>query len=92
MSAVNLLDPNFYASIPLWIYITGGFGIIILINSSVLCCYCCKMEKQKKELELRELELQRKKYQFIIKQKQQIFQDEYSDIVITKPMKYSEIV
>ena len=92
MSNINFLDPNFYASIPLWVYITGGFGIIILINSSVLCCYCCKIERRKKELDLKEVELKRKEYIFIRKQQQQKFEDDHSDIIISKPMKYSEIV
>ena len=92
MSNINLLDPNFYASIPLWVYITGGFGIIILINSSVLCCYCCKIERRKKELDLKEVELKRKEYIFIRKQQQQKIEDDHSDIIISKPMKYSEIV
>ena len=88
---LNLLDPNFYATIPLWIYLTGGFGIIILINSTVLCCYCCKIEKRKKELDLRESTLRSRELQFARKQQNRKIEDEELDnIVISKPMTYSE--
>ena len=88
-----LLDPNFYASIPLWIYITGGFGVIILINSSVLCCFCCKIQRRKKELDFREIELQRRENQFARKVKidKKERQYETEDIIISKPMKYEEL-
>jgi len=90
MSGINFLDPNFYATIPTWIYITGGFGIIIIINSAVLCCYCCKkqkLEKRKKELDLVEYELRRREMQFNKKLEKE---KEYKDIILSYPMKYSE--
>ena len=80
-----LFDPNFYSSIPLWVYITGGFGIVIIINSSVLCCYCCKITKRVKDLDLREVELRQRELMFNRK-----VELENNDIVITKPISYSD--
>ena len=90
MSGINFLDPNFYATIPTWIYITCGFSIIIIINSTVLCCYCCKiekLEKRKKELDLAEHALCQREIQFDRKIEKE---KEYKDIILSYPIKYSE--
>ena len=90
MSGINFLDPNFYATIPTWIYITCGFSIIIIINSSVLCCYFCKiekLEKRKKELDLAEYELCQREIQFNRKIEKE---KEYKDIILSCPITYSE--
>ena len=92
MSSINLLDPNFYASLPIYIYVTGGFGVIILINSCVACCYCCKIQRKRKDLDRRDFELRRKERFFEMKLQRQKEHEKImdSDIVISKPIHYDD--
>jgi hypothetical protein len=90
MPCINFLDLNFYETIPTWVYITGGFSILIIINSTVLCCYCCKvkkLEKRKKELDLLEYKLRQCEIQVNRKIEKE---KEYDDIILSYPIKYSE--
>jgi len=86
---MNLLDPNFYESIPIWIYISGGFGLLFLLNSTILCCYCDRI-RRKKELDLRELELQTREIIILERYNQIKKNQENNDIIISHPMTYSE--
>ena len=83
MNMNNLLDPNFYTSIPEWIYIISGFGIIAVCNSIYFCCHSCKYKRrieklkikefdvEKREIELdRRLEIERKEKELIRREKQ----------------------
>lgn len=85
---MSLLDPNLYASIPIWIYITGGIGISLIINSIALCCCYKRIVIKEKELKRRELDLCNKEKMF--NKKLQLKKQEYSDITISYPKKYSE--
>jgi len=80
-----LLDPNFYASIPLYVYVSGGFGIIIAINSCVLCCYCCRINKLRNELDMRERDINRREN--YVKHRERLHDDD-TDIHLSMPMKY----
>jgi hypothetical protein len=55
-----LLDQNFYASVPSYVYISAGFFALSTINSCLLCCYYCKIKKIKKDIELKEIEIKRR--------------------------------
>jgi hypothetical protein len=85
---MSLLDPNLYASIPTWIYITGGIGISLIINSIALYCCCKRIVIKEKELKRREIELSNKEKMF--NKKLQLKKQEHSDIIISYPKKYSE--
>ena len=56
----NLLDPNFYTMMPVWIYIISGFGIIITINSIYFCCHSCKYKRKIEKLKIKELDLEKR--------------------------------
>ena len=97
---MNLLDPNFYASVPTWIYISGGFGILFITNLTLVCCYCERI-RRKKELDIREFELKKKEKKFRMEKEMELKKkenelkimqeiDNYDDIIISHPMKYSE--
>ena len=99
MAFEYLLDIEFYNSLPIWIYISIGFGLLLIINSIVICCYCCSIKKFKKNLELKSLELDRRELkinkrelEFEIKviEKKQVYDDDIDDIVLSKPALYSE--
>ena len=96
MNMNNLLDPNFYTSIPEWIYIISGFGIIAVCNSIYFCCHSCKYKRrieklkikefdlEKREIELdRRLEIERKEKELIRREKQK--EKDYPGIILSTP-------
>jgi hypothetical protein len=96
---INLLDIEFYNSLPIWIYISLGFGVLLIINGILICCYCCSLKKLKENIELKSLELDRRELkinkrelEFEIKviEKKQVYDDDLDDIVLSKPALYSE--
>ena len=97
---INLLDIEFYNTLPIWIYISIGFGVLLIINSIVICCYCCSLKKLKKNLELKSLELDRRElkinkreleFEIKIIEKKQYDDDDLDDVVLSKPALYSDI-
>lgn len=94
---VNLLDIEFYKSLSIWTYISFGFGILLFINSIILCCYCCSYNKMKKKLEKRNQDLDEREYKinkreidFQIKLNKSLEKDQDLDsIILTKPALYS---
>ena len=90
MSEFNFLDINFYATIPIWIYVTSSFGILFVLNACVLGCYTCKMNKRKVELDIQELQLHKKELELDIKKNKKEL--EKDDVRISSPAKYSEFV
>ena len=55
-----LLDVNFYNKLPIWVYISTGFGILLVLNTSCLCCYSCKYKKKLEKLKLKEFEIEKR--------------------------------
>ena len=101
MSSVNnFLDPNFYNTIPIWIYFVSGLGILNI--TFICCCYCCKNKKNESKLKIRELELDRreleldKRYELERREKEmerrrKARDKEYEGITLSKPTLYSEM-
>ena len=97
----NLLDVNFYTTLPIWSYVAIGFGVI-----NVTCCCIWKYRYKKKisklkikefDLDRREMEIDRRmdkerKAMDLKRHQQEKEYDEYEDIVLTRPKLYSEIV
>jgi len=99
MAFEYLLDIEFYNSLPIWIYISIGFCILLIINSIVICCYCFSIKKLKKNIELKSLELDRREmkinkreleFEIKIIEKKQNYDDDLDDIVLSKPALYYE--
>ena len=90
MSEFNFLDINFYKTIPIWIYLTSGFGTLFVLNVCAIGCYICKMNKRKAELVIQELQLHKKELEFDIKKNKKEL--EKDDVRISSPAKYSEFV
>ena len=88
---INFLDINFYATIPIWIYIVSGFGLIFLVNFIVICCCCIPYKRKKQKLHMRELELKKKEINFEIKLEKEKQRDEYEGITLTRPAMYKDI-
>lgn len=99
----NLLDPDFYNNIPVWIYAVSGVGVFVTINTSILWCYLCKyknsiskIEMKQLEIDKRELELERKEFELNKRLKREKMEKaekkDYNGIVLTKPTLYSEFV
>ena len=94
-----LLDPNFYRSIPIWIYAFSGLGCL-----NVIACCCCWLSNRKniskmkiKELELdrREMELDKRceieKREKELERRKKAQEKEYEGITLTRPSLYSEM-
>lgn len=96
----NLLDPDFYNNIPVWIYAVSGVGVFLTINTSILWCYLCKyknsisrIEMKQLEIDKRELELERKEFDLDKRLKRERSEKkDYNGIVLTKPTLYSDLV
>ena len=56
----NLLDPDFYNNIPVWIYAVSGVGVFLTINTSILWCYLCKYKNSISKIEMKQLEIDRR--------------------------------
>lgn len=87
---INLLDINFYSTIPTWVYVTSGFGIIFLINSIAICCCCLPYRRKKEKLRSRELEIQKKEIEIEIKIEKEKKRDEYEGLTLIRPAMYKD--
>lgn len=90
----DFLNIDFFNNLPLWVYISSGFGLLLLVNSCCLCCYSCKYKKKLEQLKYREFELEKKELDLqrrIDEEKRRKQKElEYDGIVLSKPALYSE--
>ncbi len=84
-----LLDINFYNKLPIWIYISAGFGILLVLNTSCLCCYSCKYKKKLQKLKLKEFEINKREKDL---ERRLQREKKFDGIVLSKPMIYQDIV
>ncbi len=88
-----LLDINFYKNLPIWLYITSGFGVLLVLNISCLCCYSCKYKKKLNKIKLKEFEIERRELELEKRldfEKKRLERDKKFDgIILTKPTLYS---
>ena len=100
MSNINLLDANFYSTLPIWTYVVAGFGIV---NLTFLCCCVCRYKNKISKLKMREFELEKREMEvdrrFEIERRSKELErlqkekdKKYEGIILTKPKVYSEIV
>ena len=87
---INLLDINFYSTIPTWIYITSGFGLLFLLNSIAICCCCLPYKRKKDKLRKREIEIQKKEIDIEIKLQKEKSRDEYEGLTLSRPVVYKK--
>ena len=94
-----LLDPNFYISIPLWVYAFSGLGCV---NITLCFCYWCFNRKNTSMIKIKELELERlemeldKRFELEQREKdlerrKKALDKEYEGITLTRPSLYSEM-
>ena len=90
-----LLDVNFYNKLPIWVYISTGFGVLFILNTCCLCCYSCKYKKKLEKLKIKEYEIERREIsleKLIESERKRLERErEYDGIVLTKPTLYSEL-
>jgi len=81
-----LLDVNFYNKLPIWVYISTGFGVLFTLNTCCLCCYACKYKKKLQKIKIREFDIEKREIEL---EKRLEREKEYDGIVLTKPIVYS---
>ena len=90
----EFLNMDFFNNLPIWVYISSGFGLLFILNSCCLCCYSCKYQKKLEMLKYREFELEKNELSLqkrIDSQKRREKSElEYDGIVLSKPALYSE--
>ncbi len=85
----NIIDPNFYSTIPVLFY--AALGVSILGTAFISCyCYSCQNNRRISKMKNKELELERQQKEREKKKKER--EKEFEGIILTKPAVYTEIV
>lgn len=97
---IDLLDPNLYSIVPIWVYVCSG---LVVINVIGCCCYVCKRNNIGSRLKMRELELEKREMELNkriaierdekeLRIRKKEMDKEYKGITISKPRLYTDVV
>ena len=81
-----------YNSLPIWVYVTSGFGVLLLLNTCCLSCYSCKYKKKLEKLKIKEFDIERREIALEkrLESERKCLKREYDGIVLSKPAIYSD--